>query len=153
MAADLAVMTGVMHGYFEKCTADAKNKYVAKKDKEIASIAGLCVKLSISKAKLLSMAQGAADDKKFYDEMLLDYEVCGDAMYASSMIDSTAYKAIKEFCQASGTASDKMIVLEFPNWNAPDDWEEYKLLRKACDEQAVTWKQAILIIKRAGERS
>lgn len=157
MQHDIADMTNKMREYFRYCTKqargevlDEKGKTIMKYKREIASLAGLCVRLEIGKAELMSMQSGSDAERKFFDDMLLEYEVCACAMRAASMIDDKALAELQNGLFAkSGTAGNDSITVVFPNWNAPDDWEDYQALRNVLEENGLTWKQGVAIIKKA----
>jgi hypothetical protein len=150
---NIAEMTEKMHTYFQATIDQARGKYrdengqlVNKNKRQIASIAGLCIDLGISKDDLFATQSGNDEEKKFFSDTLLWFELAADAMLSAHMIDNTTYNKIKELCKEKSVESENMIQVIFSNWNAPDDWEQYTELKALCDKHEITWAYAAQII-------
>lgn len=155
MPYEIAEITEKMRDYFKGCTKmargealDERGRPTPKNKREIASLAGLCVRLDIGKGELMAMERGDEKERKFFDDMLLEYEVCACAMRAASMIDDKTLTGLRtDLFSKSGSASDNSITLIMQNWNAPDDWEDYLALIKAGEEHGLTLLGMVEIIE------
>lgn len=148
-------MTEKMIAYFTKCIKQARGEYIdpitnrltQKTKRIVASPAGLCIELGISKDKLFEMRGGTEEEQKFFSDFLLWYEEAGGAMLAGGVIDNGTFRQIKELCKAQSVEAENMFQVIFSNWNAPDDWEDYKELKTVLDANSLTWGTAVQIIE------
>lgn len=145
-----------MRAYFDTCVkmargeaTDANGKPLPRNKRIVASIAGLCVELGIGKDEFYATQCGNAEEQAFFKDTMLRFEIAADAMLAASMIDNKTYQALKEQFKETSVESDKIVQVIFPNWNAPDDWEEYLALKSTCEEYDLTWEQADKVIRQA----
>lgn len=144
-----ADMYAPMREYFKTCTDNARNQFVKRKDKEIASLAGLSIKLDITKAELMAMQGGTPEQQKFYGAMMAEYEVCLGAMHAACLIDGPTYKKQIELCDAQSTESDRVVNVIFPNWNAPDNYEDYLEIEAIANEHGLSIRQLKKVLVKA----
>jgi hypothetical protein len=129
-----------MRGYFTRVTNLAKQKG-SRYGKEIASDAGLCMEIGITKAQLVAMQFGTEEEKQFYGEYLLQFEICANAMRSSSMITDKEHLDLKKKFEDQGPESDKVINVIFPNWNAPDNYEDYLEIEAIAKENGLSIRQ------------
>ena len=158
----IKAMTDIMHTYFDWCISCAKGtakhpdgKPVRSQEREVASLAGLAHRLGMTKEDIVKLDGGTDEERAFYTDMMIRYEMAVDAMYNGKMIGDTAYKTIKQgelaMLSANSGDSSKNISLVFPEWNAPDDWEDYKEIRETCELYGITIKKATNIIAAAAK--
>ncbi len=151
---NMSEMTETMIAYFTKSIKQARGEYIdpltnrltQKTKRQVASPAGLCIELGISKDKLFEMRGGTEEEQKFFSDFLLWYEEAGGAMLAGGVIDNGTFRQIKETCKEKSVEAENMVQVIFPNWNAPDDWEQYKELKALCDKYEISWAYAAQII-------
>ena len=145
----ITVLTDEMKAYFEKCKTSAVNKDLKPHERLTASEGGLCIALGITRDELRAMESGTEEERRFFGQYQSEFEVAIDAMYAARKLPDTLYKEIKSSFGKSNTSDERNITIMFPDWNAPDDWEDYKALRKVLDDNGLTWKQGVAIIAKA----
>jgi hypothetical protein len=70
-------------------------------------------------------------------------------MYNAHMIERSTYEDLIESFQKVGQSSEKMIVLQFPDFKAPEDWEDYKEFKKLFEDNGLNWNQAMQVMRKA----
>ena len=147
---NIAEQTAKMRAYFKDCRDKAvlPVKEIKRAEKPIASEGGLCIYLGISKDELRSMQQGTDEERRFYGQYQLEYEITVDVMRSANLLPDQVYKELKAGFNKATTSEDKNIVLSFPDFNAPDDWEDYKALRAVLEENGLTVKQGIMLVRK-----
>lgn len=136
MSYDMRELDAKMRRYFENCVTVAQTKGLPRSQKEIATIAGLCKELGLRKSALMDFEHGTEEETLFFEDMLLEYEIAVDAMKTASLLSDAEYKDLKKtvFSRSDGS-NDTRINLVFPNWNAPDEWEELMSLKAKLDAE------------------
>ena len=154
---DIGEMTEKMREYFQRCTDSGKGQdgksAPPKSKREIASLAGLAQHLGCFKEDILAKEGGTPEERLFYKDMLQRFEICVDEMYVASTIDKDAYKALKTqmFAISKGDDTSRNIVLTFPDWHAPDDWEKYKEFKGLVEKHGISWYRAYELLDDAIE--
>jgi hypothetical protein len=151
--------TPIMHEYFQTCVAMARGeatidgkpdgKPMPRSKRYIASYADLSIKLGVSKADLMATESGNDKEREFFNDMQLRFEVAVDAEYNAKMIEKSTYEDLKAGFKKSGDTGEKTIVLQFPDFNAPDDWEDYKEFKKLFEDNGLTWIKAMQVMRKA----
>jgi hypothetical protein len=80
---------------------------------------------------------------------MLRFEECVNVMRSANMITDKEHLKLKEMFEAQGPESDTNVTLIFPDFKAPDDWEDYKALRETINDLGITWKVAIKMLEKA----
>jgi hypothetical protein len=138
----------IMREYFKNITTLAKTPS-AKYKKEIASLAELCKKLDITKAEWALLKFGSAEEQKFRGDTLLEFEICANAMRTASLISDKEHMKLKEMFEEEGPESDKSVTVIFTEYTKPDDWEDYKDIRKLGDDNGLSVRQLKQVLKKA----
>ncbi|MFA5423125.1 MAG: hypothetical protein WC374_04645 [Phycisphaerae bacterium] len=153
---DIAGLASKMREYFQLTVDQARGTYlgednrrIANSKRQIASVAGLCKHLDISKQDLLLMDTGSPEEKKFYTDYLLEYELAVDAMYAASMIDAKEYGELKKQFRASGAAGENVLTVILSKYNNPDDWEDYEDIKRFATEHEYSIRQIKRLLENA----
>jgi hypothetical protein len=137
-----------MREYFRTIADMAKAK-APQFTKEIASLAGLSLKLGTSKASLTAMQYGNEDERQFFGEMMAEYEICAAAMHTASLIDGPMYKKICEMGEEKGDDTDRIVNVIFPLWNAPEDWEDYEDFKTILKDYGLSFRQGKKALEKA----
>ena len=74
----------------------------------------------------------------FFKDTMLRYEMAADAMLAAGMIDNGTYRTLREQFKETSVESDKVVQVIFPNWNAPDNYEDYLEIEAIANEHGLS---------------
>jgi len=130
----IPVPTSRMQRYFKQCSDDIGGTKRAR-DLEIASIPAMCLELGISKVEFDNMESGTDEQVAFYNEVLTRYEALCDRYQSFKMMtDSYRQNLDKTLFARAGGESKTAVVVSFPAWNAPDDYEKYREWKQAEGE-------------------
>jgi hypothetical protein len=157
MMLNIAEATPTMQQYFTDCVDLAKGEKtesgikLERWKRFIASYADLALRLKTTKAELMATATGSPEEMAFFEDMQMRYEVAVHAMYNAHIIERSTYEDLIESFQKVGQSSEKMIVLQFPDFKAPEDWEDYKEFKALFEEKGLNWNKAMRIIEKAME--
>lgn len=131
-----------MRAYFQECR-ESLNGAVRKA--QIASIDGLCLKLGIRTADF--MAYESSEDEgqvDFFNETIMRYADLCNTYQALNMMTVQQRERLDKTLFNKATGDSKTgIVLVFPNWNAPDDWEDYVAIKEFCKDRGMTVKKLL----------
>lgn len=149
-------LTRKMHLYFQQTINDAKGvtvdehgKRIPNSQRQIASVAGLCIALEIGKDDFYALQFGTDEEQAFFKEMLLWFEQAANAMLSAGMIDNKTYLYLSELFKEKSIDSDSYVNVIFSKWNAPDDWEDYEELKAFGEEQGWSFRQMKKVLEKA----
>jgi len=118
------------------------------RDKEIASIPALALHIGITTNELKSYEGGSDEAQDFYQEFMTRYEMLCDQYVAAGHMTAKHRADLAETLFARTGGDDKTgIHIVFNNWNAPDDYEHYLKIKKACDDGGLTLNGALVVLK------
>jgi hypothetical protein len=134
-----------MQSYFERCELSLKGSH---KDIEIASIPGMCIEIGITKGQFDEFESGTDEQQRFHDETLTRYEKLCDTYQAKGFMTAQQRQNLDKTIFARGGGESKTaIVVTFPFFNAPPEWEDFLEIKKYCEEQKQTIKQLVAVLK------
>ena len=149
---NIADLGDKMRLYFAECAESLSNKGMQRAQRKKASLAGLCKYLGLRKAELLAMEGGTEEEALFFEDLMLEYELAVEQMKSASMISDKEYADIrKSFFAKDDTLSEGNITFLFPDWHAPDDWEDYLDIKRDCENLGISIRRARVLLSK-GEK-
>ena len=139
-------LLAAMRDYFDECKESAKNDMPKKM--KVASVEGLCLDLGITQTEFYAYESGDDSQQAFFEEVLTRYaELCNKYQSLSMMSPQQRQKLDDTLFARASKEAKTNIQLIFPNWNAPDDWEDYLAVKDYCDEQGMKVRELVQKLK------
>ena len=135
-----------MRDYFKECKDSTEND--TPKKMKVASVEGLCLELGMTQTEFYAYESGDDSQQAFFEEVLTRYgELCSKYQSLGMMTPQQRQKLDETlFARASREAKTNIQVI-FPNWNAPDDWEDYLAVKDYCNYHDIKMRDLVKKLK------
>lgn len=141
----------LMRAYFKECEKSLESAKGARFTK-IANIADMCVAIGLqSRREFDDMIAGTEEQMAFYNEVIMRYQSLVDRYVMLGYMKADQYKLLAPLFARQAGGDKTGIVVVFPEWNAPDEWEDFKEIIALCSEKNVTLRRATEILREALE--
>lgn len=148
---DISQLNTGMLAYFDKMEKVIDEGKTSTRQMKLASLSEMCREIGIKSREFNEMQGGDEDEFEFYSDTIERFhELCDRYVAAGFMKPQTMENLEKTIFKRAQTSTNGSVVLAFPNWNAPDDFEDYRDVKQFAEDRGYTVKQLIGRL-RAGE--